>query len=95
MEYVVNTILAGSIAICVEVPVGVVRAGVDSETDVVDLLMRVWGGLGAADRGAVVRTTLGELVVVSSKGSKPGGLNLKAMLDLRSAFESEDRMPLW
>lgn len=93
MEHVVNTVLASSIAICVEVSVGVVRAGVDSETDVVNLLMRVWGGLGTANRGAVVGTTLGELVVISRKGSKPVGLDLWAKLELRCALKGEYRLP--
>ena len=77
MHKIINVVLACSIAISIEVTVGVVGAREDSETNIGGLVAGQGSRLSAANGGLVVRATDSKLIPVGGERIEPGGLELR------------------
>lgn len=76
MEDIVHGVLAHRVSVGVEVTEWEVGARVNGQVDLVDLLLRIGAGLGAADGTLVVRVADLELVVVGGEGLQLGSFDL-------------------
>lgn len=76
VDHEVNIVLTGGVAVGVKVAVRVVRAGEHGNSKGSSGVILRGGGLGTANRGGVAGAADRKSVVVRSKRSKPGSLNL-------------------
>jgi hypothetical protein len=65
-----KTYFANSIAVGVEETKRVIGARIDGETDLGNVVVRIWSGLGSSNGALVIRVAYSKLVVIRGKWSQ-------------------------